>query len=100
VRRHPPLAGRRRLAERIWARRLLWFVWPGAALSFCTVIGYHWLPFLRDLHSNLAVIAVMFCGNDGVRLARFVRLTPAEIDATHAADLEAKHWSTVGFRAV
>ena len=26
----------------------------------------HWLPFLRDLHSNLAVIAVNFDQNDSV----------------------------------
>jgi hypothetical protein len=32
-----------------------------------TVILYHhWLPSLRDLHSDLAVIAVIFCRNDGV----------------------------------
>jgi hypothetical protein len=38
----------------------------GAALSFYTVVGGHWLPFLRDLHGNLVVVAVMFCPNDSV----------------------------------
>ena len=33
---------------------------PAATLSFYTVIGFHWLPFLRGLHRNLAVNAVMF----------------------------------------
>jgi hypothetical protein len=42
-------------------------VWPRATLSFYNVIGCHyWPPFLRYLHSNLAVIAVIFCQNDGV----------------------------------
>jgi microcystin degradation protein MlrC len=31
---------------------------PGATRSFYTVVGCHWLSFLRDLHTNLAVIAV------------------------------------------
>jgi hypothetical protein len=37
---------------------------PGAALSFCTGIGWQWLSFLRDLPSTLPVIAVIFCRND------------------------------------
>jgi hypothetical protein len=39
---------------------------PWATISFHTVIGRHWLSFLRDLHSSLAVIAVIFCQNDNV----------------------------------
>ena len=33
-------------------------LWPGATLSseYYTVIGGHWLPFLRDLQSNLAAL--------------------------------------------
>ena len=40
----------------------------GATLSlpFCTVIGCHWRPLLRDLQSDLAVIAVIFCRNGSV----------------------------------
>ena len=41
---------------------------PGATLSFDTVVGWRWLPFLRDLQSNLAAITVTFCENDGVAL--------------------------------
>ena len=37
---------------------------PGATLSFYTVIDCHRLPFLRDLPSNLAIIAVILCHND------------------------------------
>jgi hypothetical protein len=33
-----------------------WSTWPRATLSFYTVIDCHWLPLLRDLHSNLAGI--------------------------------------------
>jgi hypothetical protein len=40
----------------------------GATLSFYTVIGCHWLPFLRDLHSSLAAIAAISCRNDSVAL--------------------------------
>jgi hypothetical protein len=32
---------------------------PGATLPFYTVVDCHWLAFLRDLHSDLAVIAVI-----------------------------------------
>ena len=39
-----------------------------AALSFCTVVHCHQLSFLRDSHSNLAVIAVIFCQNGSVAL--------------------------------
>jgi hypothetical protein len=34
--------------------------------SFHTVTDCHGLPFLRDLHSNLAIVAVIFCRNDSV----------------------------------
>jgi hypothetical protein len=37
-----------------------------ATLSFYTVTDYHWLSLVRDLHSNLAVIGVVFCPNDSV----------------------------------
>ena len=40
--------------------------WPTATLSFYTVIGCHWLAFLTDLHTNLAVIAVIRSQNDRV----------------------------------
>ena len=30
------------------------------------ILHYHSLSFLRDLHSNLDVIAVIFCQNDNV----------------------------------
>jgi hypothetical protein len=33
-------------------------------LSFHTVTDCHWLPSLMDLHSNLAVTAVIVCSND------------------------------------
>ena len=39
---------------------------PGVTLSFYTVADCHWLPLLRDLHSNRAVIAAIFSQNDGV----------------------------------
>jgi hypothetical protein len=29
---------------------------------------HHWLPLIRDLHTNLAVVAVIFCQNDSVIL--------------------------------
>jgi hypothetical protein len=35
-----------------------------ATLSFYTVIGCHWLSLLRNLHTNLAAVAVIFCRND------------------------------------
>jgi hypothetical protein len=41
---------------------------PGWHLSFCTAIDRHWLPFLRDLHSNIAVTAVIVCQNDSPAL--------------------------------
>jgi hypothetical protein len=34
---------------------------PGAALSLYIAIGCHWLSFRRDLHSNLAAMAAIFC---------------------------------------
>ena len=34
--------------------------------SFYTIIGYHCLPFLRDLHSSLVAIAFIFGQNDSV----------------------------------
>jgi hypothetical protein len=37
-----------------------------ATLSFYTVIDCLWRSFLRDVHRNLAVIAVIFCPNDSV----------------------------------
>jgi hypothetical protein len=37
-----------------------------STLSFYTVTDYHWLPFRRDLHRNLAIIAVTSCQNGGV----------------------------------
>jgi hypothetical protein len=37
---------------------------PGAALPLCTAVGCHHLPFLGDLHSNIAVTAVMFSQHD------------------------------------
>jgi hypothetical protein len=45
------------------AAAMLW-----ATLSFYTVIGCHCLSFLtcRDLHDNLAAIAVVFYQNDSV----------------------------------
>ena len=33
--------------------------WPWATLSFYTVVICQWLPFLRDVHINLAVIVVV-----------------------------------------
>jgi hypothetical protein len=36
-----------------------------ATLPFYTVIDCHRLQFLRDFYSDLAVIAVIFCQNDG-----------------------------------
>jgi hypothetical protein len=38
----------------------------GATLNFYTVIGWHWRALLRDLHTNLAVVAVNFHQNDSV----------------------------------
>jgi hypothetical protein len=38
--------------------------WPGATLAFDTVVGCHWLAFLRDLHSSPAGMAAIFCRND------------------------------------
>jgi hypothetical protein len=38
----------------------------GRQLSFYNVIGCHWLPFLRDLRSVIAAIAVTCCQNDSV----------------------------------
>jgi hypothetical protein len=38
----------------------------GATLSFYTGIDCHWLSFLRELHTNLAVVAVIFSQNDSV----------------------------------
>jgi hypothetical protein len=35
-------------------------------VCFYAVIGCHWLLSLKDLHSNLAAIAVIFCKNDSV----------------------------------
>ena len=32
------------------------------------ILHCRWLSFLRDLHRNLACIAVIFCQNDGVAL--------------------------------
>ena len=40
--------------------------WARTTLPFCTAIGCHWRAFPRDLHSNLAAIAVMFSSNDSV----------------------------------
>jgi hypothetical protein len=34
--------------------------WPGATLSFYTVVGCHWRSFLGALHIDLAVVAVNF----------------------------------------
>jgi hypothetical protein len=39
---------------------------PRATLSFYTLVGCHCQSFLRDLRSNLAVTAVVFCQNDSV----------------------------------
>ena len=39
-----------------------------AMLSFHTAIDCHWLPLLRDSHTNLAVIAVIPSQNDGATL--------------------------------
>ena len=33
-------------------------------MPFYTITGCHWLSFLGDLRSNLAVIATVFCQND------------------------------------
>ena len=46
------------------------------ALSFYTASGCHCLPFLSDLHSILAGIAVTFSRNESV--ARDVRVLEAE----------------------
>jgi hypothetical protein len=43
--------------------------WPRATLPFCTAIGCHWLSFLRESQSNLAVIAVILCQIDGTCVA-------------------------------
>jgi hypothetical protein len=44
-----------------------------STLSFCTVVGWHWLSLLRDSHSHPAAIAVMV-GQTAVRLLPAVRL--------------------------
>ena len=36
-----------------------------AARPFYTAVDCHWMPFFRDVHSNLAVIAIIFCRDDG-----------------------------------
>jgi hypothetical protein len=43
-------------------------------LSFYAAIDCHWRSSLRDLHSNLAVIVVIFCQNDSVAPATEVLL--------------------------
>ena len=45
-----------------------WRRQPGAAPSCYAAIDGHWLPILGDLHSYLAVIAVVLCRNDSVAL--------------------------------
>jgi hypothetical protein len=39
-------------------------VYPRAGLSFYTVIDCHWLSFIRDLHSDLAIISCSCGPND------------------------------------
>jgi hypothetical protein len=40
--------------------------YPRATLLFYTVVGRQWLSFLRDSHTNLAVVAVIFSQNGSV----------------------------------
>ena len=54
------------VASRAGSRRARCAALARATVSFYTVIVCHWLSFLRDLHSNLAFIAVSFCRNDSV----------------------------------
>jgi hypothetical protein len=39
---------------------------PRATLSFYTAVDRHWLPFLRESHDNLAIVAVMSSQADNV----------------------------------
>jgi hypothetical protein len=48
--------------------------WPRATQSFYTVVDCHWLSFLRDLHSNLAFLAVSFSQNDNLYVDKSVAL--------------------------
>ena len=41
---------------------------PGATPSFYAITDCYSLSFIRDLYSNIAVIAVIFCRNDRVAL--------------------------------
>ena len=50
---------------------------PRATRSFYTAIDCHWLSFLRDLHTNLAAIAVILSQNHSV--------APGYCDVTVAA---------------
>ena len=38
----------------------------GVAQGDTAILHWHWLPFLRDLHTNLAVVAVICSQNDSI----------------------------------
>ena len=48
-----------------------------STLSFYAVTACHWLPFLGDLHTIPAVIAVSFCRNDRAARPAARRVWPA-----------------------